>query len=554
MAISEDTRTCNTELVETNSPKPWMTESAALLLERTFGVEFSAVDGTTGMPLFCSPGQPEGNWGLWSTMCQEVVRRRRPEFLQEEPPFLVLAIPLIGIGADCPVAVGIFVTRPVDPQEDLSAAATRLALDPDTAAQWATQQIPWPPEHLQRVATLVLDQLAARRQIFKLQAEAEDLSVNVASTYEEISLLHRITQNLKLSKSDEELGRVALEWMQEVLPAEAIAIQLVPVAKTGECLTQQARTEPVLLSLGQCPLDCERFSQLIEHLGLHAESRPLVRNEPAAGGPDWPFPEVRQLIVVPLAEGENLFGWLAAINHTSGAELGTVEANLLNSVGAILGIHSGNIELYRQQSELLAGIVRALTSAIDAKDQYTCGHSDRVARVAVRIATELGFDKDALNTIYLSGLLHDIGKIGVNDAVLRKPGRLTNEEYEHIKTHVEIGHKILVDLKKLDEVLPVVLHHHESWDGQGYPYRLPGSQIPLSARIVAVADSFDAMSSDRPYRRGMPDDKIDDIFRAGAGKQWDPEVVAAFFRARNDIRQIVDTPQDDIPVGLREDV
>ena len=208
-------------------------------------------------------------------------------------------------------------------------------------------------------------------------------------------------------------------------------------------------------------------------------------------------------------------------------------------MGAILGIHSGNIELYRQQSELLAGVVRALTSAIDAKDPYTCGHSDRVARIAVRLAQELGCDQKLVDTIYLSGLLHDIGKIGIDDSVLRKPGKLSEEEYEHIKTHVRIGHRILVDLKKLDEVLPVVLYHHESWDGRGYPRRLTGEEIPLSARIVAVADSLDAMGSDRPYRERMPDEKIDDIFRSGAAKQWDAQVVDALLRARDDIREIM---------------
>jgi putative nucleotidyltransferase with HDIG domain len=245
------------------------------------------------------------------------------------------------------------------------------------------------------------------------------------------------------------------------------------------------------------------------------------------------------MVVVPLAEGDNLFGWLAAFNHASGEEFGTVQASLLSSVGVILGTHSGNTELYRQQSELMAGIIRALTSAIDAKDPYTCGHSDRVARVAVRLAQELGCDHETVDTIYLSGLLHDIGKIGIDDQVLRKPGKLTDEEYEHIKKHVRIGHRILVDLKKLDDVLPVVLHHHESWNGHGYPGRLQAERIPLSARIVAVADAFDAMGSDRPYRNGMPDEKIDEIFRSGAGGQWDPQVVDAFFRARDDIREIM---------------
>jgi HD-GYP domain-containing protein (c-di-GMP phosphodiesterase class II) len=131
-----------------------------------------------------------------------------------------------------------------------------------------------------------------------------------------------------------------------------------------------------------------------------------------------------------------------------------------------------------------------------------------------------------------------VGKIGIDDNVLRKPGKLTDAEFEHIKTHTVIGHRILSDIKQLDEVLPVVLHHHEQWNGRGYPHGLAAKEIPLLARIVAVADSFDAMGSDRPYRAGMPDDKLDAIMREGAGQQWDADVVAAFFRARDDIRGI----------------
>ena len=371
-----------------------------------------------------------------------------------------------------------------------------------------------------------------------LQQEANSLSINLASTYEEISLLYRLTQNLKLSKSDEDLGRIALEWMKEVVPAAGLAIQLVPLPGAGKSLSHAARTQPVLLSYGQCPIDNAQFTDLIAHLGPNPQHQPVVVNRPITERPGWPCPQIRELIVVALAEGENVFGWLAAMNHVEGGEFGTVEASLLSSVATILGIHGGNIELYRQQSELLAGIVRALTSAIDAKDPYTCGHSDRVARVAVRLAEELGCDAKTLNTLYLAGLLHDIGKIGVNDAVLHKAGKLSDDEYAHIKQHVNIGHRILNDLAKLEDVLPVVLHHHESWDGGGYPHRLATQRIPLPARIVAVADAFDAMSSDRPYRKGMPDEKVEEILRAGAGQQWDPEVVDAFFRVREDIRRI----------------
>jgi HD-GYP domain-containing protein (c-di-GMP phosphodiesterase class II) len=137
----------------------------------------------------------------------------------------------------------------------------------------------------------------------------------------------------------------------------------------------------------------------------------------------------------------------------------------------------------------------------------------------------------------LGGLLHDIGKIGIDDQVLNKPGALTPDEYEQIKRHPQLGYDILRGVRQLQKILPIVLHHHEAWDGSGYPHGLAGESTPLLARITATADAFDAMSSDRPYRRGMADEKIDVIMREGAGRQWDPDVIDAFFVCRDKIRR-----------------
>ena len=529
------------------------------LVRRAFGVEFSLVDGRTGEVVQRSDSQPEADWAFFDALCREVARRGRPELIQEEEPLAVLALPLRGNGEHGNVAVGVFVTRRSAAEEEWRRAARTLGMDPQETIAWAGRQVPWSPEALIRVGFLVVEQSMLLERINRLEQENESVLARMAATYEEISLLHRLTQHLKISESDEDLARVALEWLYEVLPAEGLAAQLLPVMERDNSLTSNARWTSKLLASGRSPLDGDGFNRLVQHVNPPKNGRPVVINGGVTSRADWPFPEIRQLILVPLTESKNLFGWLAAFNHAADGEFRSVEASLLSSVAAILGIHSGNIELYRQRSELLAGVVRALTSAIEAKDRYTCGHSDRVARVALRLAQEMGYDGKTLETIYLSGLLHDIGKIGINDAVLRKPESLTDAEYEHIKTHVAIGHKILRDLKRLDDVLPVVLHHHEAWDGEGYPSRLPGTEIPLPARIVAVADSFDAMSSDRPYRKGMPDGKIDEIFRAGAGRQWDPDVVAALFRARDDIRRIAreDRPPADFlsavhgPLGLR---
>ncbi len=193
----------------------------------------------------------------------------------------------------------------------------------------------------------------------------------------------------------------------------------------------------------------------------------------------------------------------------------------------------------RQQADMMVSIIRALTAAIDARDEYTCGHSDRVARIAVRLAQELGCDDETRSTIYLAGLLHDVGKIGIADSVLRKPGKLSDDEYRHIKTHTEIGHRILRGIQHMDHLLPSILLHHEAWDGRGYPFRLASEAIPLPARILAVANSYDAMSSNRPYRQAFPEEKVEQTLRDGAGGQWDPAVIAAFFRIRDELRAIV---------------
>lgn len=515
------------------------TTSASRLVEslqRWFGVEFAIVDGNSGDLTRCPAELGNCSWSVWGTLCQTIAERGRPEVIADEDPLYALAIPTCEPHGEPLVAVAVFPAHAVSNSGSRSVEPI-LGVCDETKQAWLAQLNPLPAEMALRLAERFLEALSAENRVRQLERENEDLSINLSSTYEEISLLYRLTQNLKLSSKDEELGRMAIEWLADVVPAESLAIYLTAVT-SEDSVDTEGRTSPALLMHGACPVNGQQFAQLIERLGASNLQHPVILHRDDLAAVDVACVGVRELCLVPLCEGQNIFGFLAAFNHSEGREFGTVEASLLNSVAAILGIHSGNIELYRQQREFLRGVVRALTSAIDAKDPYTCGHSDRVARVAVRLAEELGCDADTLNAIYLSGLLHDIGKIGIDDNVLRKPGKLTEIEYEHIKLHSEIGYRILKDLRQLDEVLPVVLHHHEQWDGRGYPKQISGEEIPLMARIVAVADAFDAMGSDRPYRQGMPEARLDQVLREGAGKQWDPAVIDAFFRARDEIRVI----------------
>jgi HD-GYP domain-containing protein (c-di-GMP phosphodiesterase class II) len=214
------------------------------------------------------------------------------------------------------------------------------------------------------------------------------------------------------------------------------------------------------------------------------------------------------------------------------------DAALLTPFVALLELHQRSSGRYRDLQDLLVGLARSLTAAIDAKDSYTYGHSERVARIAVELGRELGLQEQELSDVFLAGLLHDIGKIGIRDAVLSKPGSLTPEEFEHVKQHATIGYSILQNLRPIIHLLPGVRNHHERYDGKGYPDNLAGDAIPLLARILAVADCYDAMTTNRPYRQALPVPEVEQILADGAGTQFDARVVAAFQACRQKIHGI----------------
>jgi putative nucleotidyltransferase with HDIG domain len=531
-------------------------ESLVASLKYWLRADFSVLDPNDGRMVCIGEPSPPGDLSAWSEICKEVIRRGQPECIADAEPVIVLALPLTRAGAASIdrdlVAIAPFLVRSCE-APSAARALVSLGYSAEQAAAWSKNRRVWDAEVLMEFARMATTQLSSVARVSTLEREVNALSGNLSSTYEEISLLYRLTQNLRLSGSNENLGRLAMQWLSETVAACGFALELLPKESSRDDATANGQAS-VFLTHGDCPVSQTEFARLIDLLGLVEQPRPLVINPDRRQDLRWPMPAVRQAVVVPMLDGDRLFGWLAAFNHREGHEFGSGEVNLFSSVAAILGIHAANVELYRKQGEFLAGVIRALTSAIDAKDPYTCGHSDRVARVAVRLAKELGCSQRELEVIYLSGLLHDIGKIGIDDHVLRKPGKLTQAEYEHIKLHAEIGYRILKDIKQLDQVLPVVRHHHEAWNGDGYPFGLAGDEIPLYARIVAVADAFDAMSSDRPYRKGMPDEQLDRILREGAGKQWDAAVIEKFFAVREEIRRIMQSEREPLAIDVVHDV
>ncbi len=185
-------------------------------------------------------------------------------------------------------------------------------------------------------------------------------------------------------------------------------------------------------------------------------------------------------------------------------------------------------EEIRNQGHLIE-VVTSLAGAIDAKDEYTKGHSSSVSRYSEALARALNLPEKDVERIKLGALLHDIGKIGIPESVLKKPSKLTDEEWEIMKQHPVIGaEKVLMPNESLHDLIPIVKYHHEHWDGSGYPEKLKGEDIPLAARIVSVADAYHALISDRPYRKGMSNEKACEILKVGAGIQWDKNLVSVF--------------------------
>jgi HD-GYP domain-containing protein (c-di-GMP phosphodiesterase class II) len=401
--------------------------------------------------------------------------------------------------------------------------------------------------YARRLADAVLQVNQQRQEIEWLRDENFVFSHQVTDDFEELTFLRTMATRIVVDDTTLNINRIVdstIGELREMIGAETVYFITAPTEKK----LQIALSCPASPG-SEGPVEGDTILRLARVHRARAAHGPCIKNDLSACDPEACAAGVRQFLMAPIGVGERQFGWFVAVNRTTIGrrwapspllqlghdEFGTWEASLLNTAATLLASHASNLDLIREKEQLLINMVRSLVTALDAKDAYTRGHSERVALFSKRIAETLGYNILAAERLYLSGLLHDVGKIGVSDATLRKPDKLTDEEFAEIKRHPDEGWAILRDLEPLNYVLPGVLHHHERVGGGGYPDGLVGEQIPLDARIMAVADAYDAMTSDRAYRAGMPHEKAIDILRRGAGSQWDAQVVDAFLSVIEDI-------------------
>ena len=314
---------------------------------------------------------------------------------------------------------------------------------------------------------------------------------------------------------------VAAGILVELLRADAAVLVL---------FYRDSNTPEVLVSHGIPPgvlkFNAEQ-APLIEPFLKCAETRSILVEPLHPSHPFFPvFGSGRCRVYVPIASMDKVVGVISIVGPRRRAELR--DRTLLKALAGALGLLLDNVRLYGHEHQAMLHI---LTSALDQRDRVTEGHSRRVTDLSVIVARELGIEGDELLNIERAAILHDIGKLAVPDAILSKPGPLTPDEWVEMRRHPDVGYQMVRDVPFLSRAAEIIRSHHERFDGAGYPRNLKGEEIPVGARIFAVVDAYDAMTSDRPYRMALSHDEALSEIRRQAGTQFDPVVVVPFFAA-----------------------
>ncbi len=363
----------------------------------------------------------------------------------------------------------------------------------------------------------------------RLYDEALETAINLAKRVDTILALDEINKAISSSLSRDKIFETAIQGIERIIPCDMVMIIqeedgkfVITVSHWKDGNIPYATRSGASLSLSRS-IAGNAFAKgktcSIDSLGTGNRPGQLDAMLSDAG--------IATLLAVPLVSRERAKGVLLLGDRQPGGFV-REETFVIEKIAAQISVALENAGLYEDMRGLFINTVASLANAIDAKSPWTKGHSERVMSIAASIATEMGLPESFVEQIRIAGLLHDIGKIGILEALLEKPEKFTDEEFPPMRLHPEKGVAILSPIRQLQEVLPAIFHHHERYDGGGYPDGLKGEDIPLQARIVAVADAFDAMVSDRPYKKGLSVEKALQLIRIGAGSQFDPVVVKCF--------------------------
>jgi len=357
------------------------------------------------------------------------------------------------------------------------------------------------------------------------EKETDEMAEDLSMYFEDLSLYSRAAVQFRtLNFSDTMLKEIATELLETMrtdlvfvkFPERQEFNMMLSDEKIGDRLSNPADFAETLISL--IP---PAASSLADNYFVINNSK----ENPSFGDLHAdPF----RFLAVTVQDKEKFYGWVGLLSFNLAEIFRRSELSLISSIAQQLATTISNSDLYKDLEDFVVSVVKSLVYTIEAKDVYTRGHSERVNYFSMQMAEQMELDEKTKDMLNWASILHDIGKIGIPEEILNKPGKLTDAEYDIIKSHPEKGRNILEPLKQLSGSVPGIFHHHERNDGKGYPLGLAGDEIPLEARIIAVADTFDAINSSRAYRPAKTPKDALDILEAVAGEQLDAELVEIF--------------------------
>ena len=370
-----------------------------------------------------------------------------------------------------------------------------------------------------------------------VRQESEQLTEQLGESFEAIALYSRITPQIMAFTFSESILRTLMEDLFEATGVDLIFTSI-PSREGYSLFVRREEASSV-------DADPHGFIEnLINAIPADApsleEQHFVVQNSRSVPDYEKLHPEAFRFLVTPIEHQSVPYGWLGMVSFSTDKIFRYSELRMAATVAKQLAITLSNNDLYIELQLLVINVVRSLVHAIEAKDVYTKGHSERVSRYCSRMAEKLCLSKEEKNSLLWASILHDIGKIGIPESILSKPGKLSAEEFRWIKMHPEKGCDILKPIEPLAKSLEGILHHHERFDGKGYPSGLRGDEIPLQARIIAVADTFDAITSDRPYRPRTTAKEALAIMGEVAGTQLDAELVRALMTIADGAERLED--------------
>jgi response regulator RpfG family c-di-GMP phosphodiesterase len=335
--------------------------------------------------------------------------------------------------------------------------------------------------------------------------------------------LHEITKVLSSTLDLADLNAKFIHYSTKMVKADGSALMFIdPSGKLGITDTfGKDYTKEYFLK--------KTFLQSSKYVAKKGE--PILLEQGISDLPDELLPvpaDLQSFISFPLKTPSAILGVLHLVRRLGKPSFSDLDLEITNVLASQASIAIENVRLYSNIRDNYLKTIRAFALAVEAKDRYTHGHSENVMKYTVIVAKHLGLPDHELEQVKYAGLLHDIGKIGISEIILNKANKLTLQEFNEIKRHPELGANIIADVPFLKSLVPLVLHHHEFYNGEGYPAGISGNDIPYGARILSIADAYEAMTSNRPYRKALSQDIAFSILEKERGRQFDPEIVDAF--------------------------